>query len=141
MKSAIAQKAEELGFDACRFTSAEPPSHKEAFQRWLEAGCHGDMGYLQRNAPKRIDPQRVLSEARTIITLAVTYFDDPITYAPIARYARFDDYHDVIGERLKDLSEHVNRLAGGSTRSLWYVDTGPFLERDLAQRAGLGFIG
>jgi len=59
----------------------------------------------------------------------------------IARYARFDDYHGVLGERLKLLAEFVNRLGGAGTRSLWYVDTGPLLERDLAQRAGLGFVG
>ncbi|MGA2557046.1 MAG: tRNA epoxyqueuosine(34) reductase QueG [Verrucomicrobiota bacterium] len=59
----------------------------------------------------------------------------------IARYARFSDYHDVVGARLKALAERVNELGGARTRSLWYVDTGPLLERDLAQRAGLGFIG
>ena len=59
----------------------------------------------------------------------------------IARYARYHDYHDVLGERLKQLTDFVNQLGGAGTRSLWYVDTGPLLERDLAQRAGLGFIG
>ena len=59
----------------------------------------------------------------------------------VARYARFDDYHDVLGERLKSLTEFVNQLGGAATRSLWYVDTGPVLERDFAQRAGIGFIG
>jgi epoxyqueuosine reductase len=59
----------------------------------------------------------------------------------IARYARYRDYHDVLGERLKQLTEFVNELGGEGTRSLWYVDTGPLLERELAQRAGLGFIG
>ena len=58
----------------------------------------------------------------------------------IARYARYRDYHDVLGERLKILTGLVNEI-GKDTRSLWYVDTGPLLERDLAQRAGLGFIG
>jgi epoxyqueuosine reductase len=139
MKEAIQKRAEELGFDACRFTSAEPPAHKDHFERWLRSGCQGDMGYLQRNAHKRIDPQKVLANARTIISLAVSYFSDS-TEGPIARYARFTDYHDVIGERLKVLSQFIAEVATGS-RSLWYVDTGPFLERDLAQRAGLGFIG
>jgi epoxyqueuosine reductase len=59
----------------------------------------------------------------------------------IARYARFDDYHNILGKRLKSLAEFVNRLGGVGTRSLGYVDTGPLLERDLAQRAGLGFVG
>jgi epoxyqueuosine reductase len=59
----------------------------------------------------------------------------------IARYARYSDYHNVLGERLKQLTDFVNQLGGEGTRSLWYVDTGPLLERDLAQRAGLGFIG
>jgi epoxyqueuosine reductase len=66
----------------------------------------------------------------------------PITrQGAIARYARFTDYHNIIGERLKLLAEFVNQLGGEGTLSLWYVDTGPFLERDLAQRAGIGFIG
>ncbi|HTD87255.1 MAG TPA: tRNA epoxyqueuosine(34) reductase QueG [Candidatus Binatia bacterium] len=138
MKLAIGQRAGELGFDACQFTSADPPTHKEHFERWLEAGCHGDMGYLKRNAAKRADPQKVLAQARTVITLAVSYFG--LEEGAIARYARFTDYHDVMGERLKELSGFVNSLAPDA-RSLWYVDTGPFLERDLAARAGVGFIG
>jgi epoxyqueuosine reductase len=59
----------------------------------------------------------------------------------IARYARFTDYHDILGGRLKTLSAFVNELGGQSTRSLGYVDTGPVLERDFAERSGLGFIG
>src|SRR5439155_21949635 len=59
----------------------------------------------------------------------------------VARYSCYRDYQEVIGERLKSLAGFVNQLGGEGTRSLWYVDTGPLLERDLAQRAGLGFIG
>ena len=59
----------------------------------------------------------------------------------IARYAQFTDYHDLLGERLKELTQFVNQLGGAETRSLWYVDTGPVLERDFARRAGLGFVG
>ena len=59
----------------------------------------------------------------------------------VARYARGRDYHDMLGERLKALALFVNELGGKGARSLWYVDTGPVLERDLAQRAGLGFVG
>jgi len=109
------------------------------------------MAYLERNAYKRIEPEKVLATAKSIITLAVSYENADLSpakqdiapgahHAKIARYARFTDYHNVIGERLTLLTDFVNQL-GEATRSLWYIDTGPFLERDLAQRAGLGFIG
>ena len=88
-----------------------------------------------------------LAAARSIITLGVSYAGEepgpagPGPVGEIARYARFADYHDVVGARLKSLTDWLNQLGGGQTRSLSYVDTGPLLERDLAQRAGLGFIG
>ncbi len=147
-RTTIQERARALGFDACRFTTARPPDHAAEFQRWLAAGCHGEMGYLQRNARKRIDPARVLADARTIITLAVSYNMEPAappskagTAGQIARYAQFSDYHAVLGERLKTLARFIDQTGAGGSRSLWYVDTGPVLERDLAQRAGLGFIG
>jgi len=160
VNAAIRQRAGKLGFDACHFTTATPPARAPQFKQWLAARHHGEMAYLQRNAEKRIDPQLVLGNARSIITLAVNYADGtqassgqartpefphstPRTprLGIIARYARFADYHEVIGERLKHLVEFVNQLGGVGTRSLWYVDTGPLLERDLGERAGLGFIG
>ncbi|HVY71490.1 MAG TPA: tRNA epoxyqueuosine(34) reductase QueG [Verrucomicrobiae bacterium] len=146
MKAQIAGRAGELGFDACRFTTARAPDHAREFQDWLAAGNHGEMGYLQRNARKRIDPAQVLPGARSLIVLAVSY-DGPGAGPPpgftgvVARYARYGDYHEVIAERLKALTGFVNDLGGPETKSLWYVDTGPLLERDLAQRAGLGFVG
>lgn len=147
MKEVIRQKAGELGFDDCRFTTARAPDSAAHLRDWLAKGFQGEMAYLQRNADKRVDPEKVLPGARSIITLASSYQ----TPAPpnraatlpgvIARYARFKDYHDVIGGRLKALNEFINALDSEKTRSLWYVDTGPLLERDYAQRAGLGFIG
>ncbi len=59
----------------------------------------------------------------------------------VARYARFADYHDVLGARLKELAAWMDQQGGAGTRSLWYVDTGPVLEREFAQRAGIGFVG
>jgi epoxyqueuosine reductase len=147
VKSDVFQRALELGFDDCRFTTANPPDHAGQFQKWLQAGYHGQMEYLARNARKRIDPAQVLAEAKTIITLAASYTppmagERPASHATgeIARYARFDDYHDVLGSRLKELDAFIHAL-DENARSLWYVDTGPMLERDLAERAGLGFIG
>ena len=152
MKEAIRQQARELGFDDCRFTTADAPESAKHFENWLSQTHHGEMGYLARNAAKRIDPQLILAGAKTIITLAVAYgagreareHEKPTQASSgrgrIARYARYGDYHKIIGAQLKVLSEFINSRAEG-VRSLWYVDTGPVLERDLAQRAGLGFIG
>ena len=148
MKAALRQRALELGFDDSRVTTANAPESAARFQQWLADQQHGEMAYLERTAPKRVDPQQVLPGARSIITLAASYHgshcQSPIANwktGCIARYARHQDYHDTLGERLKQLADFVNHLGGEGTRSLWYVDTGPLLERDLAQRAGLGFIG
>jgi epoxyqueuosine reductase len=148
VKDALRQRARELGFDDCRFTSAAPPDHHAAFQQWLDEGRHGEMAYLQRNAHKRVEPQEVLPGARSILVLAASYAGNDAVATPtpqwpgvVARYARHADYHDVLGARLRELNAYVDELGGAGTRSLWYVDTGPLLERDLAQRAGLGFVG
>jgi len=176
MKADIRQRALELGFDDCRFTTAAPPATAAQYQDWLAGKHHGEMAWLERNAEKRVDPQKVLPGAKSVIVLAASYEAgdkwqvtsdekppgsesqlstlNPVKgvaptglYAPqlstgiIARYARFADYHDVLAERLKSLSQFVNQLGDAPTKSLWYVDTGPLLERDLAQRAGLGFVG
>jgi epoxyqueuosine reductase len=153
LKDKIKEQARELGFDDCRITTAQPPDSGAHFQQWLAKEWHGEMAYLARNADKRVEPEKILPHAKSIITLAVSYETNGhssldtshasrITHdGTIARYARFTDYHNIIGERLKLLIDFVNHLGGEGTQSLWYVDTGPFLERDLAQRAGLGFIG
>ena len=163
MKAAIRQRARELGFDDCRFSSAAPPASAGQFQDWLAQKSHGEMGWLERNAEKRLAPLKVLAGAKTIVVLAASYAQavesrgskvesqkpaqNVSTLNPqpstglVARYARFDDYHNVLGEKLKLLAEFLNTLGDAQTRSLWYVDTGPLLERDFAQRAGLGFVG
>ena len=145
MKSRIEQRALELGFHACKFTTAAPPESAPHLDRWLTEGRHGEMAWLARNAQKRVDPNLVLPGAKSIVTLAAAYDSPSNSPAPnqgvVARYARHADYHDVLAEPLKQLSAYIDQLGGAGTRSLWYVDTGPLLERDLAQRAGLGFVG
>jgi epoxyqueuosine reductase len=156
VKQRILQKAAELGFDDCRVTTALPPASADRFTDWLAQERHGGMQYLARNAPKRVDPQLVLPGVRSIVCLALSYHDGsrPGPAGPgalagetgngrgvVARYARHADYHDVLAAPLKELSAFMDGLGGPGTRSLWYVDTGPVLERDLAQRAGLGFVG
>jgi epoxyqueuosine reductase len=147
MKEKIRQRAMELGFDDCRFTTAAAPASADEFQNWLAENKNGEMSWLERNATKRVDPQKVLSGAKSVIVLAASYEIsnrkskiENQKSGVVASYARFDDYHDILGERLKPLAEFTNQFGDG-TRSLWYVDTGPLLERDFAQRAGLGFVG
>lgn len=151
MKEQIRQRALELGFDNCRFTSARAPASATQFQDWLADKKFGEMSWLERNAEKRVEPKKVLEGVKSVIVLAASYADakDSTTtiqtpasnHGVVARYARFDDYHDILGERLKLLARFVDEAAGPSTLSLWYVDTGPILERDFAQRAGVGFVG
>jgi epoxyqueuosine reductase len=160
MKEKIRQRAGELGFDDCRFATAEAPETGYHLHEWLSKGAQGEMSWLERNAPKRRDPQLVLPGARSVISLAVSYASDswqtasdemprvdsrhrpPATrHGEIARYARHADYHDILGEPLKTFSRFVDELGGTGTRSLWYVDTGPVLEREFAQRSGIGFVG
>jgi len=154
LKRPVTARARELGFDACRVTTASAPDHAGSLQRWLAAGHHGEMAWLQRNAHKRVDPQQVLPGARSVVCVAASYSGDqaerghlgrrsgatPALRGVIARYARSEDYHDVLGAKLRELARFLDTLEPGA-RSLWYVDTGPLLERDLAQRAGIGFTG
>ncbi len=155
MREAVRRRAAELGFEACGFAAAETPRSAPQFRQWLALGRQGQMAYLERNAHRRTDPQQVLPGARTIVTLAVSYAgppfvepDVPAGPAPpatprgeVARYARCADYHKILRAPLKELARFIDHLGGAGARSLWYVDTGPVLERDAAHRAGLGFIG
>lgn len=154
MRELIRERALQLGFNECRFTRAAIPESADRFKAWIQEGRHGGMFYLERNAAKRTDPDLVLQGVRSLIVLASSYpdrFPDPrkasglepvvIGQGEVARYARGPDYHDLLSQPLKSLTDFVNQLGGSGTRSLWYVDTGPVLERDFGQKAGLGFVG
>jgi epoxyqueuosine reductase len=131
----------ELGFD--RVAVGPPaPARGDALRRWVEAGHAGTMGYLERRIEERLDPARVLPGVRAAVCVALNYYQgEPAeaSWRPVARYAWGRDYHDVIGPRLERLAAHL--AEAGGARSRGYVDTGPLLERDLAARAGLGWVG
>lgn len=135
-----------LGFDAVGIAPAEPPPYAGFLGEWLARGYAGEMGWLARRAAEREDPRRVLPGARSVVVVGVVYDPGPEeqpaagTAGRIARYAGGADYHDVLLERLRALEAEIAALApGAQTRS--YVDTGPVLERPLAARAGLGWVG
>ena len=150
LKSQLTGLARQLGFDSCRIARCAPPGHVEQFQDWLIDGAHGQMAYMTRGEQERCDPQRILPGAKSIIVLAVNYFQGgqiagDARAAPengargrIARYALGDDYHDVISRKLKLIDEFLREFGG---EQKCYVDTGPILERDHAAQAGIGWHG
>ncbi|NIW35192.1 MAG: tRNA epoxyqueuosine(34) reductase QueG [Gemmatimonadetes bacterium] len=142
-------RARTLGFDLVGIAPAQRPVHADYYLDWLERGYHGTMSYLERPdaVERRVDPQQALPSARSIVVVALNYnnegdgpVDDP-SRPVIARYARGTDYHAVFEEKLAELADAVRMLARPSAATRVYVDYGPVLERDHAQRAGLGWIG
>lgn len=140
LKEEILQRARDLGFDDCRVAPARTPPHGPEFEKWLAAGNAGEMGWLERNKQRRLDPALVLPGVRTVLMLAMNYFqgEAPPTEGRIARYAWGDDYHDMMLERLERLSLFLESRQGTQK---CYVDTGPVLERDYAALSGLGWQG
>ena len=145
MKAALVERARAIGFSLCRVARCAPPAHGDSFRSWLDAGMAGEMApWLERGSAKRLAPQEVLPGARSIVVLALNYWQgEPTKQSPaptgrIARYAWGDDYHEIIEARLRDLDAFM-RAGGGVQR--WYVDTGPVLERDFAAEAGAGWHG
>jgi epoxyqueuosine reductase len=144
LREAVRSRALELGFDRVAIGPAGPPDHGAAFERWLAAGHAGTMHYLERGRQARLDPALLLPGARSVVAVALSYNPagrDDGDWAPVARYARGLDYHDLMRPRLDALGAFVRACAGPGTRHRAAVDTSAVLERDLAARAGLGWIG
>jgi epoxyqueuosine reductase len=139
---------EELGFDLVGIAGAAPLPGATRLVDWLAAGSHGEMAWMAETAAVRRDPTRFLPGVQSVICVAMSYHDakEPVELAPsrgrvvIARYARRKDYHDVIRPRLARLGRFLERQRPGS-RWRTAVDSAPVLERELAARAGLGWIG
>jgi len=129
-----------LGFTLAGVTSLGPAETADAFDEWLGAGYAGEMSYLLRSAEKRHDTRLPVPGAASAVVTAMSYGGKEPS-GPVARYARGDDYHDVVLARLRELHQWLEDALGRSVPGKAYVDTGPILERDLARRAGLGWFG
>ena len=129
-----------VGFDLVGIAPLGPVTTAHAFRDWLDHGYGGTMRYLHRSAKKRIDTRIPEPAARSAIVVAMRYGSGQPA-GPIARYARGDDYHHIMGGRLAALAAWITDRAPAGAAARWYVDTGPILERDLARTAGLGWIG
>ncbi len=143
----VKRRAMALGFDAVGIATLGPNVHATALDAWLAAGYAGTMTYLHRQAEKRKDPARIMPGARVAVVTLTNYFHGstapgaaPAGRARVAQYAWSGDYHRVVGARLARLARAIADVAPGA-RTRCYVDAGPVPERDLAQRAGLGWIG
>jgi epoxyqueuosine reductase len=144
----VKRRAMELGFDAVGIATLERNPNAAALDRWLAAGYGGTMTYLHRQAAKRKDPGRIMPGARVAVVTLTNYCHGtaPASEAArrdgarVAQYAWSGDYHRVLGARLARLAHAIADAAPGA-RTRCYVDAGPVPERDLAQRAGLGWIG
>jgi len=130
-----------LGFDLVGITPLGEPATRAQFDAWLASGYHGEMGWLAGDgAELRRDARRPHEGATHAIVVAMSYGGRE-SGGPIARYARGDDYHEVLRERVRELHHWLEREIGQAINARPYVDSGPILERDLAQRAGLGWFG
>jgi epoxyqueuosine reductase len=129
-----------LGFDLVGITTLGPVETAPAFDSWIERGYAGDMDYLARGVVKRRDSRLPVEGTTSAIVVGLNY-GGRAPAGPVARYARGDDYHDVMTARLDELHEWLESEIGRPVKGKSYVDTGPVLERDLARRAGLGWFG
>lgn len=140
LKERIRAQAYGLGFDLVGITTLGPVEGAAALDGWLERGYAGDMEYIARGAEKRRDTRLPVAGATSAIVVALDYGGAEPS-GPVARYARGDDYHEIMVDRLRDLQRWIGREVGGPIRGKAYVDTGPILERELARKAGLGWFG
>jgi epoxyqueuosine reductase len=146
--SDIRQWSSELGFQQVGITDAEPGDNEAYLERWLAAGHHGNMDYMQRHGTKRSRPRELVPGTARVISLRMDYLPqdshaqqllEQTDKAYISRYALGRDYHKLIRKRLATLATRIEKAAqAGNYRA--FVDSAPVLERAFAEKAGLGWI-
>lgn len=158
LKQIVKDKARQLGFILAGVTTPDPPPHYSTFEHWLAQGFHGNMNYLatEKARARRANPKEILPECKSILVLATPY-NPPLHSAAlsgtsrqaseveagvrVASYARGEDYHNILPARMDELVRFIEKQVERPIKNRYYTDTGPILERDLAQRAGIGWIG
>jgi epoxyqueuosine reductase len=136
----IKRHAVSLGFDLVGIAQLGPAETAPYFEEWIAAGRAGAMGYLERGTEKRRDTRLPYPGVSSAIVVALNYGGTQPP-GPFARYARGNDYHDVMLDKLDALHAWLAEITNTPIHGKAYVDTGPILERDLARRAGLGWFG
>ena len=145
----IREIAADLGFQAIGITLPETGVHAEHLQKWLAEGLHGEMAYMADHGDKRYTPTALIPGTLRVISARMDYLTAPDSPADvlkdrekayIARYTLGRDYHKLIRKRLVQLAKAIDELVQGHDYRA-FTDSAPVLERALAQRAGLGWIG
>ncbi len=141
----LERRALELGFQSCGVTDLSQPPHQDALRSWLARGFHGTMAYMERQASRRADPATIMPGASRAVMLTRNYYRPdpprPARSGRVARYARGRDYHVALAGTLAAFASYIESLGPTGTRARAFLDAGPVPERELAQRAGLGWIG
>ena len=148
LQDAIRAEAERLGFVACGFARADAAADVGLdLKRWLEAGHHGTMGWMEERSDQRVSPLALWPEARSAIALGMSYAPatDPLALADrptlgrISAYAQGSDYHKTVKKGLKALARFIVERAPGELKV--FVDTAPVMEKPLSAAAGIGWQG
>ncbi|MBO6782339.1 MAG: tRNA epoxyqueuosine(34) reductase QueG [Alphaproteobacteria bacterium] len=148
IRARIRDKARELGFDAVGFAPVTLDEDvQDGLRAFLEAGLHGEMGWMAAKADRRRQPAALWPEARSVVALAMSYAPgdgaldslDASGIGHVSVYSRGRDYHDVVKKRLKALGRWICETFPGDVKV--FVDTAPVMEKPVAQRAGLGWQG
>ena len=146
LTNSIKQRARLEGFDKVGVVCAEAlETEGELLSEWLKRGYHGEMAWMQRNLEKRVDPRKLFPATRSLVVVALNYFTSPqhsdnSSTGKVSRYAWGDDYHNVMGEKLRSLLEWIKEQAP-ETEGKVCVDIQPVMDKAWAVRAGLGWLG
>ncbi len=150
LELAIKKMAREVGFDLVGITSLQPSQYSQQVKKWLDNGFAGEMAWYGKNIERRLDPRKNLfGQAISAITVGLLYrpadIPEELRQDPsrglIARYAWYDDYHQVMQKLLEELAEKIGRQVNNQWQYHVYVDTGPILEREVGSSGGLGYVG
>ncbi len=138
--------AAELGFQQIGFTDTDLSAYAPDYRQWLADKLFGDMGYLTRNVEKRLDPEKLLPDTVCVISARMDYLAEDAPQinldrnaANISHYARGRDYHKIVRKRLNLLAERIESRVDHRFRA--FTDSAPMLEKPLAEKAGLGWVG
>jgi len=150
LRESITELSSARGFQATGFSDVQLHKHEEHLQRWLDNGYHGEMEYMQRHGSKRSRPQELLPGTVSVISVRMDYWPanavdaqallERPAHAYVSRYAVGRDYHKLMRKRLQQLADDITEKYGAFGYRV-FVDSAPVLEKALAEKAGLGWIG